>query len=75
LDFGSQWWTQVSFRDSLQKEALNLSVVLVQKISGLPCPCEWIYQLSWQPTSTDLRVAKLFNILHYIAFTNGQNGA
>jgi len=71
LDLGSQWWSQVSFHNSLQKEALNLSAVLVQKVSGLPCPCEWIGQPSWQPTSTDLRVAKLFNTLYYIAFTNG----
>jgi hypothetical protein len=40
LDLGSQWWTQVLFHNSLQKEALNLSVVLAQKISGLLCPCE-----------------------------------
>ena len=75
MGLGSKWWSQVSSHDNLQKEALNLSVVLEQEISGLPFPFEWIRQHSRQPTSTDLRGAKLFNNLHYTAFTNGQNGA
>jgi len=59
--------------DNWQQDAITSYIILVEKISGECCPYSFVYtsQHLGHPTNIYLGTARLFNIYHYTAFTNG----